>query len=195
MMAGMGPQIPQQMPRQMQTPPTPQDSETMPRGDTGVPQIPLNQPQVVDAANSINMMRMMTGQDVEVPDVEMPEQDMEGMMPYPYATPMFSQPAQIQKDTGAATPELPRKNAPKQEEEPVLKKTHHSKHTKKIVNAMKFEEEWNSTGMWFGLSFLFLILGALAGYGIMNYLQKRQAMNCWATYGWDVPLTSRTDSV
>merc|ERR1719471_2860294 len=132
MMAGMGPQIPQQMPRQMQTPPTPQDSETMPRGDTGVPQIPLNQPQVVDAANSINMMRMMTGQDVEVPDVEMPEQDMEGMMPYPYATPMFSQPSQIQKDTGAATPEVLRKAAPKQE--PVMKKAHHSKHTKKIVN-------------------------------------------------------------
>jgi len=185
MMQGMGPQMPQ-MPQQMQPA----------VGDTGVHHrvVDAANHQVVDAANSIQMMRMMTGQDVEVPDVEMPEQDMEGMMPYPYAAPMFSQPAQTPKDIRAATPEFLRKESPKQEE-PVLKKAHHSKHTKKLVNAMKFEEEWNSTGMWFGLSFLLLILGALAGYGIMNYLQKRQAMNCWATYGWDVPLTSRTDSV
>jgi len=93
------------------------------------------------------------------------------------------------------------KAAPVEEKEIVEKETpakklrHTSPHTKKVLKAIHVNEQWNNTGMWFGLSFLFLVLGALAGYGIMHYLQKRQAMSCLAGYGWDIPLTSRTDDL
>merc|ERR1719333_852837 len=93
------------------------------------------------------------------------------------------------------------KAAPVEEKEVVEKETpakkirHTSPHTQKVLKAIHVQEQWNNTGMWFGLSFLFLVLGALAGYGIMHYLQKRQAMSCLAGYGWDIPLTSRTDDL
>jgi len=132
------------------------------------------------------------GTDVEQTDAEAPEQD-------------FSASNQGLKLEKAAVQE-PEQAAPVEEQEiveeiaeekeiPEKKLRHPSPHTQKVLQAIHVEEQWNNTGLWFGLSFLFLVLGALAGYGIMHYLQKRQAMSCLAGYGWDIPLTSRTDDL
>jgi len=147
-----------------------------------MPATPMN-PMVVDAA------RMMTGQDIEMPDVERPEQDVEGM---PFGMNPFQN---QQQNFGGMGLKLQKEKTADVQEPVAEKKTHHSVHTQTALKAMHMNDEWTSTGMWFGLSFLFLLLGGFAGYSIMNYLQKRQAMNCWASYGWDVPLTSRTDTV
>jgi len=147
-----------------------------------MPATPMN-PMVVDAA------RMMTGQDIEMPDVERPEQDVEGM---PFGMNPFQN---QQQNFGGMGLKLQKEKTADAQEPVAEKKTHHGVHMQTALKAMHMNDEWTSTGMWFGLSFLFLLLGGFAGYSIMNYLQKRQAMNCWASYGWDVPLTSRTDTV
>jgi len=82
-----------------------------------------------------------------------------------------------------------------EKETPAKKLRHTSPHTKKVLQAIHVQEQWTNAGMWFGLSFLMCVLGALAGYGITHYLHKRRAMSCLAGYGWDIPLTSRTDDL
>jgi len=157
-----------------------------PVGPVMGPGMPIEGPApAADANQNAVQDGDVMGTDVEKPDTEAPEQDTETI-------PVVSEGLKLEKP---AVKE-PEQAAPVEEKEiPEKKLRHPSPHTQKVLKAIHVEEEWNNTGMWFGLSFLFLILGALAGYGIMHYLQKRQAMSCLAGYGWDIPLTSRTDDL
>jgi len=136
------------------------------------------------------------GTDVEKPDTEAPEQDTE-RLPVVNGNLRVVEGLKLEKAVIQEPEQIaPVAVAPVEEKETPEKKLRHpSPHTQKVLKAIQVNAEWNSTGMWLGLSSLFLVLGALAGYGIMNWLQKRQAMSCLAGYGWDIPLTSRTDDL